>query len=215
MVRNVNDRPQKAPSRSLRQWGGAVHMLARFYINYIALVARAAHRKKKRAVDVDGQDSIEGTLWAFHWATVGKNKLHDPAGRIGKNVRIDSLTDAQIDGLRGPRGQRPQRMITVLELAADRNVRIEVEAKALFTESKVKQLLARPKIKRMDEKGLLQFKTLAFMGAPNGPIARLRPIHDAGGTTILSFTGFRRGTISKSQAWPVTDYVRGRARWSA
>lgn len=203
--------------RRLR-WGGVLgHLLARRYMNYPALVRRAAKRRLgKRRVDVDGQDSAQGTVWALHWATVGRNKLHDPQGHIGRAVRIDHLTDAQIARLRGPRGQVPQEMVAVLSLASDLQVAVEVEAKSSWREDVVSRMLHRRKIAAMHARGQLVFKTLAWMGAPRGPINRLRPIHQAGGRTMLSFTGFgRRKGLSKAAAWPVTDYVRGRARWTA
>lgn len=208
-------RAMKPPRRS--RFGRFVHLLARRYQNYQAAILRAARRRRGRAVDIDVQKSGEGTPWGLHWPTVGRNKLHDPLGRISKKARIDELTDKQIERLRGPRGQKPDRLVTLLEFASDRNVRVEAEVKTSIAEEVLRALLNRPKIVKMREKGLLQFKTLAFMGAPNGPVNRLRPIHDAGGVTILSFTGFsrRKKPISKKAAWPVTDYVRGRARWAA
>lgn len=190
-------------------------MLARNYQNYLAAIMKAARRKKRRAVDVDAQKSLQGTPWALHWPTLGKNKLHDPKRQYTKHTRIDKLSDVQLDRMRGPKNHTPVRLVTCLELAAQHNVRVEVEVKTVLAEAQIKALLARPKIAAMNKKGLLQFKTLAFMGAPNGPIYRLRPIHNAGGKTILSFTSFRKRGISKRAAWPVTDYVRGRARWVA
>jgi hypothetical protein len=209
-------RAMRAPRRSLKQWAGVFHMLARFYMNYEKAILKAARRKRRRGVDIDFQESKEGTLWGLHWPTVGRNKLHDSHGKINKNRRIDSLTDAEIDRLRGPDGAKPHSLAYLLERAADRHVRVEAEAKITPSEEKVRNLLARPKIAEMDARGDLQFKTLAFITAPHGPANRLRPIHDAGGTTILTFTGFgRRRGLSERETWPVTDYVRGRARWTA
>lgn len=203
-----------APRKAPRRWGGFVHLLARRYQNYPAAIRKAARRKRRRRVDVDGQDSAQGTIWAFHWATIGKNKLHGLG--LGRGVRIDKLTDDQIGRLRGPQGQVPQTMAQVLELASSLNVEVEVEVKSQWTQAAVTALLRRRKIAAMDARGDLVFKTLAWMGAPAGPVNRLRPIHQAGGTTVLSFTAFgRRRGISKAAAWPVTDYVRGRGKWTA
>lgn len=214
----------KAPRRAMKtpkraRLSGFVHLLARFYQNYLAACVRAAHRKKARAVDIDVQHSVEGTPWAFHWPTVGKNKLHDPHKKIGKNRRIDSLTDEQIEGLRGPKGQKPQKLITLLHFCANNNVRVEAEVKTYLSYKKVREIMDDPIVARMSARGLLYWKTLAFMGYKsnhNAAAGRLRPVHDAKGRTILSFTGFgkRRG-LSKKVYWPVTDFVRGRAKWVA
>lgn len=206
----------KAPRRSLKQWGGFVHMLARFYMNYAAAVLKAAKRKgHKRAIDVDTQHSKQGTAWALHWATLGKNKLHDPKGQYGKNTRIDHLTDAEISRMRGPKGQKPQRLLAILRMCFEHHVRAEVELKATPDREYLARLMARPVVKALIKRGDLQFKTLAWMG---DPIARLAPVHDAGGTTVLSFTDYtkHRGKgINRTRAWPVVDYVRGRPTWAA
>lgn len=204
----------KAPRRNPGRWAGAYHMLARRYQDYSRAVLKASRRKRRRGVDVDAQDSAEGTAWALHWATLGKNKLRDPRGQYGKRTRIDSLRDAEIFRMRGPRGQRPHPLENVLLRAYKLNVRVEIEAKTRFSPRYVRSLRAKNFIQEMDAKGLIQVKTLAWMGAPNGGPSRLEPWHDEGFTTILSFTGFgRRRGVSKSKAWPVTDYVRGRAKW--
>ena len=211
-----HDRPMRAPSR--RRFSGFVHLLARRYQNYEAAIMRAARRKRSRAVDIDVQESVEGTLWGLHWPTVGRNKLHDPQGRIGKNRRIDSLNDKEIGRLRGPQGQRPHSLAYYLERAAAHHVRVEAEVKSVPQERKVRNLLARPNIAAMHRRGHLQWKTLAALGSKhdnNAAVHRLRPVHEAGGTTILSFTGFRRRGVSKRLAWPVTDYTRGRPKWVA
>ena len=220
MMANATDRrPGRAPSR--RRWGGFVHLLARRYQNYQVALMKAARRRRKhrRAVDIDVQVSREGTLWALHWPTVGRNKLHDPRHHIGKKRRIDSLSDRQIAGLRGPRGQKPDRLGPLLVLASHRGVRVEAEAKVRVDRRQVEVLLRDKRISSMVRRNLLQAKTLAFMGYKhnrNAAAARLRPWHEAGVPTILSFTGFgRRRGIDKSVAWPVTDYVRGRAKWVA
>jgi hypothetical protein len=211
--------PAKAPRRSPGRWGGFVHLLARRYQNYQAALLKAARRKKRRSIDIDVQKSKSGTLWAFHWPTVGKNKLHDPLGKIHKNAQIDQLTDEQIERLRGPNGQKPNRLRGLLIMAAERGVRVEAETKSVVPLLEVKKLMAVAEIAEMVEQGLLQAKTLAFMGYKhnkNAAAARLKPWHEAGVPTILSFTDFgRRRGIDKSVAWPVTDYVRGRAKWVA
>lgn len=162
---------------------------------------------------MDVQRSLDGTPWALHWPTIGRNRLHDPAGVWGKQRRIDQLTDDQVRRLRGPKGQRPWTLLAVLELAAQHRVRVEAEPKVQLQLEVVQRLVARPRVAAMLKRGELQVKTLAFMGAPTGPVNRLRPWHRAGVPTILSFTSFRKRGISKRAAWPVTDYVRGRARW--
>lgn len=205
----------KAPKPSLRSWRGFVHLLARFYQNYRAAVLKAARRKKNRAVDIDTQKDKDGVLWSLHWATLGRNKLHDPKHEFTKGARIDSLHTHEVERLRGPKGQRPHQLIEMLELAERHNVRVEVEVKMTATEEEIRDLLTRPKIARMNERGLLQFKTLAQMGDTAGVVSRLTPVKNAGGTTILSFTDYKGRGISKSAAWPVTDYVRGRAKWVA
>lgn len=205
-----------APKRAPRRWGGFVHLLARRFQNYPAAVRKAAKRKRKRRVDVDVQESVQGTLWALHWATVGRNKLHDPQGHIGRGVRIDRLTDEQIARLRGPQGQRTHELGEVLALASDLLVEVEAEVKVAPRQDVVARLLHRRKIAAMHARGDLVWKTLAWLGGRGAAVKRLRPIHKAGGVTLLSFTGFgRRRGISKRAAWPVTDYVRGRARWTA
>jgi hypothetical protein len=104
-------------------------------------------------------------------------------------------------------------------MAAERGVRVEAETKSVVPLLEVKKLMAVAEIAEMVEQGLLQAKTLAFMGYKhnkNAAAARLKPWHEAGVPTILSFTDFgRRRGIDKSVAWPVTDYVRGRAKWVA
>lgn len=208
-------RGMKAPRKSLAQWGGFVHLLARFYMNYVASVMKAAGRKKNRSADVDGQESADHTMWALHWATLGKNKLHDPSHKHGPNTRIDHLHDTELARMRGPKNQTPQKMVTVLELAADHRVRIEVELKSDVSETALRKLMNRPKIKAMDDRGDLQYKTLAQLDKPNGAAQRLAVAHKVGGTTILSFTSYSGPGISKKGAWPVTDFVRGKAKWIA
>ncbi len=201
--------PYKAPKKSLAKWAVFIHLSAGVYQNYYAAITKAA-RKKSGAVDVDMHKSKQGTMWALHWGTVGGNHLHDPAGKIHASVKISSLTDAQIARLRGPKGQKPHKVTPLLERAARLGVRVELELKVGISEKKARRLLARPVIKQMNTRGLLQFKTLVSMP---GSASRLGPVKRAGGTTILSFTSYRGKGAHKAHLWPVTDYVRGKAKW--
>lgn len=200
------------PLKSLARWTGFVHLLARFYMNYHAALLRAARRKKHRSVDIDVQKSLNGTLWALHWGTVGKNHLHDPLGIIRPTQLIRNLSDDEIARLVGPKGQRTYQIIELLEEAHDLGVRVELELKVRVPEETLIALLQREKVAAMNKSGKLQFKTLAAM---RGSIKRLRPAHVAGGTTILSFTSYKGKGISRRRAWPVVDYVRGRPKWVA
>lgn len=200
------------PLRAFLRWSGFVHLLARFYMNYWAAVNRAARRTKHRAADVDCQKSAQKTLWALHWGTVGKNHLHDPLGKIGPHRRIRDLTDEEIGRLVGPRGQNTHTILQILHHAFRHNVRIEVELKVFVPKAVLDELLSDPKVAQMNKDGKLQFKTLAKMARP---IRKLRAAHEAGGTTILSFTDYKGRGISKTKAWPVTDYYRGRPKWVA
>lgn len=207
-----SDFPQR-PLKSLLSWRGFVHLLARFYMNYYAAIERASRRDKHRAADVDVQLSADGTMWALHWGTVGKNKLHDPRGEIKSWQKIRNLNDAQIRRLKGPRGQKTHTILELLLLAYRLNkVRIELELKVVVPEETLRKLLANEKVAWMNAHGKLQFKTLAKMSRP---IRKLRNAHNAGGTTILSFTDYTGKGISKAKAWPVTDYTRGKPKWVA
>lgn len=206
----MTNEPLKAPRH--RNFGRFLHLLARHFMNYKQLIDKAANRKKGhgKAVDIDFQPDAEGTNWGAHWPTLGKNKLHDPLGFFNKNTRINSLTTKQMSRMEGPHGEPVHTLRWLLVYAWKRRVRVEAEAKAAPRASTMNRLLRLPRIKAMDNAGLLQFKTLAKIhGAPE----RLKPIHDAGGTTILSFTGYRGPGISKVRAWPVTDFVRGNPKW--
>src|SRR6478735_9409593 len=97
----TKSRPRPAPPSPRRPLGGFIHLLARFYMHYRRAIIQASKRKRNRGVDVDVQLSKDGTMWALHWATVGKNKLHDPSGKIKSHWRIDSLTDDEIHTLEG------------------------------------------------------------------------------------------------------------------
>lgn len=202
--------PLRKPRTQRREWRGFVHLLARFFMDYRAAIVLASTRKRGRAVDIDCRVSKEGSLWALHWPTVGKNKLHDPDGLIPAKARICDLSNEEIKRLRSKSGKSPERLRVLLNLACLKGVRVEVELKDVVDEVKIDRLLARTLVDRMNVHGGLQFKTLAGIG---DPIARLAPVHNAGGTTILSFTRYRGKGIDKSKAWPVTDYVRGRAKW--
>lgn len=211
----VAPRPANKPPKRAR-FGRFLHLLARRYMDYSKLVLKAARRKRGRAVDVDHQRSKQGTGWALHWATVGRNKLHDPKGLIHKNTRIDDLSDAQIARLRGPKNQVPQRISAILRLCEEHDVRAEVELKDVPQDAYMERLMERWYVKKMNARHDLQFKTLAFIGAPHGAAARLAPVHRHGGATILTFTGFgHHQPISQAETWPVTDYVRGTAHWAA
>lgn len=206
-----DDRPQTTrPRRAPRRWGGFVHLLARFYQDYERAVLRAARRKRRRRVDIDTQPSLEGTPWGLHWSTIGRNRLHDPRGHFGPGKRVDELTDDAIARLRGPKGQHPRSLAFLLDVASQRRVEVEVEGKGVIPGRNVDRLVARRRVQAMLKRGDLVFKTLAQIG---DPVARLRPWHEAGVPTLLSFTTFRRRGISTAAAWPVTDFVRGRARW--
>lgn len=192
---------------SLKRWRGFVHLKARFYQDYGQAVRLAA--KRGRGVDVDVQQSKERGLWALHWKTVGKNRLHDPRGKIPASARIADLTNAQISRLRGPNGQRPRRLGYILRLADRLGVRVELELKSRVGVKRLSRLVKR--FNSMNARGDLQFKTLAELP---GSLNRLGPAYRAGGTTILSFTGYKGSGINKARASRVTDYVRGNAKWS-
>lgn len=196
-------RPEKVPTR----WRRFKHLDPNRYMNYHQALL---HLSAGQALDVDGRSSKQGTGWALHWATVGKNHLHDPKKLIKSTRRIDSLTDAEIGRLRGPNNEEPFKIVHLLREAHDRKVRIELELKIRFPTATVKKWLSYPKIKALHKAGRLQFKTLA---ATSGAPGRLKPAHDAGGVTILSFTKYDGPGVYKRNAWPVTDYVRGTAKW--
>lgn len=202
--------PATRPLAQLREWVGFVHLLARFYMDYRGAVMKASERKTRRAVDVDTRVSADGTMWALHWPTVAKNRLHDPTKKIASTARINELTDDEIFTLRSKEGKIPERLISILHLASLLGIRVEVEVKDVVDQAVVEALINRPAPERMRARGQLQFKTLAAVG---DPVSRLRPVHDAGGLTILSFTRYRGKGIRKDEAWPVTDFVRGRPKW--
>jgi hypothetical protein len=183
------------------------HLNPNHYMNYHQAVL---HLVPGGRIDIDGHRSKQGTGWALHWRTVGKNHLHDPRGLIKPTRRIDSLTNAEIKRLRGPNGQQPFRIVHLLREVYARGASAEVELKVVFDVKEIKRWLADASVKALDKAGHLQFKTLASMaGAPG----RLRPAHEAGGETILSFTKYSGAGIYRSRAWPVTTYYRGTPKW--
>ena len=205
-------RPATKPPASARQFAGAFHMLARHYQDYEWGVHQAAKREgSRRSLDVDGQRSSQGTGWALHWSTLGRNKLHDPKKKYGPETRIDSLTDAEIARMHGPDGQKTHRLSYILRLAHRLNVRVEMESKVVFPKPYAASLSNRWFVKSMIKRGDFQVKTLAGSG---DPVPRLTVWHDAGAPTILSFTDYRGPGISKKRAWPVTDYTRGTPKWT-
>lgn len=203
-------RPMKAPRSPRLPLGGFIHLLARFYQNYRRAILIASRRKRNRGVDVDVQLSKEGTMWALHWATVGKNKLHDPSGAIKPHTRIDELTDEQIAGLRGPKGQHPHRIRELVNLASRLKVRLELELKTFVPLYTLKHLLETPQGHSLDKAGLLQFKVRAAL---HDSIGMLTQAHNAGGTTIISWEDYSGPGIPRMPAWHVVDYSRGRSHW--
>lgn len=205
----ASTRPRKAPRSPLRPLGGFIHLLARFYQNYRRAIVMASHRKRNRGVDVDIQLSKDNTMWALHWATVGKNKLHDPSGEIGPRVRIEHLTDEQIRGLRGPSDQHPHTAQHLVDLASRLKVRLELELKRYVSEAIILELFKSDSAEILDREGLLQFKVRAAL---NESVEILTQAHKAGATTIISWQDYHGKGISRD-AWSVIDYSRGRSHW--
>lgn len=200
-----------APKRPPKSWHHFVHLLARHYQNYWTALDEA--HKKGIGIDIDAQHSKEGTGWGLHWATVGKNHLHDPKGKIKSTARLDHLTDVEIGRLRGPNGQRPRKLIHLMTKANKLGVRVELEVKVRFKDEWVKKFMNAKDVRGLRERHLLQIKTLASLGS--NPVPRLAVWHKHGAITMLTFTGYDGKGISKKKAWPVTDYVRGRGKWIA
>ncbi len=203
-------RPRKAPRSPLRPLGGFIHLLARFYQNYRAAIVRASKRKRNRGVDVDIQLSADGTMWALHWATIGKNKLHDPEGEFGPRTKIDKLTDEQIRRLRGPRDQHPHTAQHMVNLAARLKVRLELELKVFVPVYTLREVVFSESGKLLRHHGLLQFKVRAAL---KDSVGMLTQAHNAGGTTIISWEDYHGPGIPKVPAWSVIDYSRGRSHW--
>jgi hypothetical protein len=183
------------------------HLDPNKYMNYHQAVL---HLPPGGRIDIDVRHSKQGTGFALHWATVGKNHLHDPKKLIKPTRRIDSLSNSEIKRLRGPNGEQVFGIVHLLREVHDRGASAEVELKVIFPVATIKRWLSHAKIKDLNKKGHLQFKGLA--ASPN-IVKRLAPAHAAGGTTIMSFTKYSGAGIYKSKAWPVTDYVRGTPKW--
>lgn len=195
------------PKRTPAWMNNFKHLDPAHYMNYHQMVLHLAPGGR---CDIDAHPSSQGTGWALHWPTVGKNHLHDPKGLIKPTRRIDSLSNAEIKRLRGPNDEVPFKIVHLLREVHDREASAEVELKVVFTVREIKSWLADTAVKALDKAGHLQFKTLASMAYP---VKRLTPAHEAGGTTILSFTKYSGAGIYRSRAWPVTDYYRGTPKW--
>lgn len=199
--------PRKTPAR----WNKFVHLDSSEFMDYLAGIKKA--QQLGIGIDIDGQKSKQGTGWGAHWATVGKNRLHDPQKKIKSTARLDSLTDAEIDRLRGPKGQKGLRRLSVLlGEASRRGVRVELETKVLFSDAWVTRLMNLKTVKSLHQRHLLQIKVLASMSSP---LVRLMPWHKRGAITIVSFTGYKGKGLSKKRAFPIVDYYRGTAKWVA
>lgn len=171
---------------------------------------KASRRKTNRAVDVDVQLSKDGTMWALHWGSVGKNKLHDPSGKIKSADRISHLTDEQIATLRGPNGQHPHTIQRMMNLAAAVKVRLELELKVFVPIYTIMDRLKTTSGEFLQKHDLIQFKVRAAL---NDSVGIITQAHNAGGTTIMSWESYEGPGIPKHPAWVVVDYSRGRAHW--
>lgn len=196
-------RPKRLPARLKLD----IHLDPKHYMNYHHAVL---NMKPGQKIDIDEQKSKTGTGFALHWATVGKNHLHDPKGLIKPTRRIDSLTNAEIRRLRGPNGQQVFGIIHLLREVHKRGGEAEVELKCVTPIKEIRRWLANADVKALNKAGRLQFKALASM---SHAVWKLSNAHAAGGKTILSFTKYKGAGIYKSKAWPVTDYVRGNPKW--
>lgn len=201
---------QIGPKRAPAAWGNFLHLSPGAYMDYWDAIPEA--KKLGKGIDIDAQKSKSGTGWGLHWGNVGRNFLKDPKGLIKSTRRIDSLTDAEILRLRGPKGQKVHRISSLLKRAAKFGVRVELEVKVVFAETWVKAIFALAAVKALREKHLLQIKTLAALP---GSIQRLTPWQKRGAVTLLSFTGYKGKGISKKTAWPIVDYTRGTTKWVA
>jgi hypothetical protein len=196
-------RPKRTPS-----WMNKfIHLDPKKYMNYHHAVL---NMEPGQRIDIDEQPSITGTGFALHWATVGKNHLHDPKGLIKPTRRIDSLTNAEIRRLRGPNGQQVFGVVHLLREVYNRGGSAEVELKKVTSVKEIKRWLAVKEIKALNKAGHLQFKALASM---SHVVLKLAHAHEAGGKTIMSFTRYTGAGVYKSKAWPVTNYVRGTPKW--
>lgn len=199
------------PKAQKLSWRGFLHLRARGPMNYKAAIQRAAKRpvKWRRAVDVDGRPDQEGGFWALHWDRINLNGLHDPTGKIKPHAKISGLTTAEVARLRYRDGSSPHTVASLLELASDLGVRVELELKDFVPAIKIRRILHRPKIAKMHRAGLLQWKTLAAL---DGASRRMKAAKRGGGTTLLSFTKYRGKGIPKA-VWPYVDHVRGLPKW--
>lgn len=199
------------PKRVPASWSGFVHLDPKKFMNYLAAIEEAA--KTGKGVDIDVHFSKDGTAWAAHWATVAANHAHDPLKKIAGSRRLSSLTDKELDRLRGPNGQKAFRRVNVLlREAAKLGVRVELEVKVKGTLAQVRRVMRNTWAKKLHVRHLLQVKTLAAM---NGSLQRLAPWQAEGAVTILSFTKYKGKGISKKAAGPVVDYYRGTPKWVA
>lgn len=202
-VENVFERPKRVPPRFKLD----IHLDPTKYMNYHHAVM---NMKPGQRIDIDEQKSASGTGFALHWATVGKNHLHDPKGLIRPTRRIDSLTNAEIKRLRGPNGEQVFGIVHLLREVHNRGGEAEVELKCVTSVKEIKRWLSHAEVKALHKAGRLQFKALASMA---NVVTKLAHAHEAGGQTIMSFTKYSGAGIYKSKAWPVTDYVRGTPKW--
>lgn len=200
-----------SPKRVPASWAAPVHLDSGEFMNYLAAIEKAARLGK--GVDIDVHVSKNGTAWGAHWGTVAANHAHDPKKLIKGSRRLSSLTDAEIDRLRGPDGQKAFRRINVLLAHALRlGVRVELEVKVKMSPAQVKRVFGNVSAKQLHVRHLLQIKTLAVM---SGALARLAPWQALGAVTILSFTKYKGRGISKKAATKVVDYYRGNPKWVA
>lgn len=195
------------PKRTPPWMNDFIHLDPTKYMNYHKAVLGMSEGDR---IDIDEQKSITGTGFALHWATVGKNHLHDPKGLIKGWRRIDSLTNAEIRRLKGPNGEQVFGIVHLLREVHARGGSAEVELKCVTSVKEIKRWLANAEVKALNKAGRLQFKALASMAHA---VMKLAHAHEAGGTTIMSFSKYRGAGIYKSKAWPVTNYSRGNPKW--
>lgn len=196
----------KAPLPAPSKWGDFKHLDSSKFMDYYYAIV---HNK---AVDVDAQNSKQGTAWGAHWQTLSKLHVFDPLGKIKQSAKLNQLTDAEIGRLRSKDGKRLHRISDLLRLAWKHKTRVELELKSVFSLAYMKRLMAVVAVKALHNAKLLQVKTLAAMA---GSITRLRPAQQAGYVTVLSFTDYKGKGISKANAWPEVDYTRGTPKWVA
>jgi hypothetical protein len=195
------------PKRTPSWMNKFIHLDPKHYMNYHHAVMQLMAGER---IDIDVQKSASGHGWALHWATVGANHLHDPKGLIKPTRRIDSLSDAEVKRLKGPNGEQVFGIIHLLREVLDRGAGAEVELKCVISVQEIKRWLSNADVKELNKAHLLQFKALASMA---NVVTKLAHAHEAGGTTIMSFTKYDGAGIYKSKAWPVTTYFRGTPKW--